>query len=141
MARSLKERFWEKVDKTGNCWIWTAACMTNGYGQIWDGSKDRGAHRISWILHNGPIPNNLHVLHKCDNPPCVRPDHLFLGTPIDNMLDAKAKGRLNSTKSHCKNGHAYTKKNTGFASIGYRVCLACLRIRERAYLKAARITA
>lgn len=95
---SILDRFWSKVDKSGECWIWTAA-MTAGYGSFAIGSRTDGskrrvlAHRFSWELEHGPIPEGMDALHRCDNPPCVRPAHLFLGDQIANMADMAAKGR------------------------------------------------
>lgn len=88
------ERFFSKVNKTERCWEWTAA-LRNGYGAFKINKKIYSAHRVSWELANGKIPANLFVCHKCDNPKCVNPDHLFLGTRSDNMKDAFKKGRLN----------------------------------------------
>jgi hypothetical protein len=90
----LKERFWAKVKKTNGCWIWIAARNVHKYGQFNVEGKMLKAHRVSWVLHFGLIPGTLHVLHKCDNPPCVNPAHLFLGTPADNMRDCVTKGRI-----------------------------------------------
>lgn len=93
----LCPRFWSKVDKTdeGGCWIWTAGKNKNGYGAIGVDCRIERAHRVSWFLHFGPIPEKMHVLHKCDNPACVAPHHLFLGDHLTNMLDKEAKGRAN----------------------------------------------
>lgn len=85
------ERFWAKVDKTGDCWNWTS--VGKRYGQFSVGGKLLLAHRVSWSLSNGPIPDGLHVLHRCDNGKCVNPEHLFLGTHFDNMRDKVSKGR------------------------------------------------
>jgi hypothetical protein len=102
-CRTLAERFWSKVDKRGpdECWPFTGRTNGNGaypgYGWIRGPEANRrplAAHRISWELHNGPIPDGLFVLHKCDFPPCTNPAHLFLGTNRDNMRDAAAKGRI-----------------------------------------------
>lgn len=91
----IGDRFWAKVDKSSKCWLWTGG-TTRGYGTFFVGIHERAvpAHRVSWQLANGPIPDGLWVLHECDTPLCVRPDHLFLGTQTDNMQDAAAKGRV-----------------------------------------------
>lgn len=86
-------RFWSKVDKSGECWVYLYHRAPFGYGMLWVNKHLVPAHRFSWELSNGLIPKGLWVLHHCDNPPCVRPDHLFLGTPQDNVHDMIAKGR------------------------------------------------
>ena len=96
MRKSVEDRFWAKINKNGlgGCWIWTAGKVGTGrYGRIYINSKHYRTHRISWELHNGPIPAGIWVLHHCDNPPCVNPAHLFLGTALDNNRDAIRKGR------------------------------------------------
>lgn len=90
---TFAERFWSKVVKGAGCWVWTASKNKYGYGQVKAYKKMMGAHRCAWILTHGEIPEGLHVLHACDNPPCVRPDHLFLGTNQDNMNDRDQKHR------------------------------------------------
>lgn len=94
--RPVVERFWDHVEKSDNCWLWTGCPSAFGHGKIsmgGIGSKEVGAHRLSWEIHCGPIPDGLSVLHTCDVPACVRPDHLFLGRQRDNIADMIAKGR------------------------------------------------
>lgn len=91
-------RFWPKVNVLGEtqCWNWMASIKPNGYGQIGRGGRGAGvvyAHRASWELVNGKIPDGLQVLHHCDNRRCVNPSHLFLGTQKDNIRDMLSKGR------------------------------------------------
>jgi hypothetical protein len=80
------------------CWLWVGATNSSGYGHTTISYVYRTAHRISWEVHRGPIPKNMLVLHKCDVPSCVNPDHLFLGTNFDNMQDKVKKGRANFPK-------------------------------------------
>ncbi|RYE79646.1 MAG: hypothetical protein EOO74_03395, partial [Myxococcales bacterium] len=87
------ERFWSKVQKGDGCWEWQGWRNDNGYGLLMSQGKAVRAHRLAWVFENGPIPDGLFVCHHCDNPPCVRLDHLFLGTNTDNMVDMVRKGR------------------------------------------------
>lgn len=88
------ERFWAKVDTSGDCWAWTGTRNRDGYGLFRLFRRWVRAPRFAYRDRIGPIPPGLGVLHHCDNPPCVCPDHLFVGTQADNMADAMAKGRL-----------------------------------------------
>lgn len=96
-TKSPEERFWTKVRKTESCWLWTAAKDQKGYGKLQVGTMKRPryvvASRLSWEIHEGPIPPGIFVLHRCDEPSCVRPDHLFLGRAADNAADKVRKGR------------------------------------------------
>jgi len=93
VARPVAERFWEKVEKTDSCWLWTASLNTHGYGQISIHNRPRVVHRVAHELLVGPISEGLRVCHHCDVRHCVRPDHLFLGTAKDNTQDMMSKGR------------------------------------------------
>ncbi len=120
-ASSFAKRFWGKVLRTGDCWLWVGARNPKDYGKLGLYGKTLASHRVSYELSFGPIPDGLAVLHKCDNPPCVRPDHLFLGTLKDNSQDCLAKGRnkfdlsalcagrtkQNENLKTCKLGHEY----------------------------------
>lgn len=88
-------KFWQKVQagKSDECWEWQGRVGKNGYGVTYMHSHHLYAHRMAWVITNGPIEDGLHVLHKCDNPRCVNPDHLFLGTQADNNRDMHRKGR------------------------------------------------
>jgi hypothetical protein len=93
--------FWRRVDKSPHpkgCWMWEgskAGTHKDKYGRMGYGKTRPGAHRFSWVLHNGPVPDDMEILHKCDNTLCVNPDHLYVGTHHRNMLDRKARGRGN----------------------------------------------
>lgn len=106
--KPLAERFESKYipEPMSGCWLWTAAVDACGYGQLAMGGTSHfalRAHRVAWTIYRGEIPIGLQVLHKCDNPPCVNPDHLFLGTHIDNMLDRDSKGRSYLVKTPIDN--------------------------------------
>jgi hypothetical protein len=90
----LDQRFWARVEKSDGCWLWIGADFKQGYGGISVYGRDMQlAHRVSWELTNGPIPEGMWVLHKCDVRRCVRPDHLYLGTVTENARDAVDRGR------------------------------------------------
>jgi HNH endonuclease len=98
------------------------------------------AHRLVWEYTYGPIPEGFQVLHHCDNPPCCNPEHLFLGTSLDNNRDRDAKGRNGQrNKTRCPQGHLYDKANTHIPPNGYRHCRACTRERARQY-RAAQVS-
>ena len=94
------KRFLNKVEKTETCWLWTAATRKNGYGQFNFEGRIQKAHRVSYQLFVGEIPEDMHVLHKCDVRRCVRPDHLFLGTHSENVSDMVYKGRHQYGETH-----------------------------------------
>lgn len=149
IGKTLEERFWLNVLERPEegCWLFEGL-GEDGYGRIYTGAsppeglppkKTQKAHRVSWILHNGPISDTaLLVLHKCDTPACIRPSHLFLGTNQDNMTDMSMKKRgKNSQRTHCVNGHEFTKANTYLSfvqgkagnTLEKRHCVQCMRNR------------
>lgn len=127
--RPAAERFWGKVDKSGDCWMWTAYRNRDGYGVFgYDVDSKLLAHRASWLFEYGPIPDAMTVDHLCFQPGCVRPDHLRLLTLSEN-----ARNQRSALKSHCINGHEYTPENTYATPGGHRQCRECHRVRVRAY--------
>lgn len=138
---TIHTRFFGKFKESPSCWEWLAYRDRKGYGRFMvPGSKTSLAHRFSWELHRGPIPTGMCVLHRCDNPPCVNPAHLFLGTLQDNVRDMIQKGRGsngNRAITHCPSGHAYNSENT-YQHNGRRSCKECSRsaVRKRRSLGA-----
>lgn len=135
---TAEDRFWRRVNKTDGCWEWTGAHHPFGYGQfrIGNGSKQGklvSAHRYSYELHKGAIGPGLSVLHECDNPKCVRPDHLYQGTAADNFDDMVRRARrfIQERKTHCKHGHAFTPANTMRGKGGAQRCRECENTRRR----------
>jgi hypothetical protein len=134
---TLAERFWGKVLMNNGCWEWSGSKLPKGYGVITmrlpDGMQEKHyAHRVSYELNVGLIPEGLFVLHTCDNPSCCNPNHLFVGTQLDNMRDAAIKGRLQNQggarKTHCLRGHPFDEKNTRWRPTGGRACRTCARL-------------
>ena len=106
MPKTIIARFLEKTRRAENgCLEWTACCTGAGYGQLRINRRSRSAHRLAWELVNGPIPDGLCVLHRCDNPRCVEADHLFLGTQLDNIADMTAKRRSARGDRHGSRTH------------------------------------
>jgi hypothetical protein len=141
------ERFDKFIQRTDECWIWTGSVSAR-YGEfVWKG-KNKRASRLAWEFANETsIPPGLCVLHRCDNPVCVRPSHLFLGTHAENMKDMKQKGRARSVprKAACLRGHPMTPENVRVSRNGSRCCLTCYQVskqrsqaRRRAEMRAAK---
>jgi hypothetical protein len=112
------ESFWQRVDKSpghgpnGDCWLWTGQPGDNGYGRVKLNGISTRTHRWAYMLAKGAIPTSGHICHTCDIRMCVNPNHLFLGTALENMRDMVAKERnWHSKITHCKYGHPYTPEN------------------------------
>lgn len=144
----LPRRFWGKVrpEPTTGCWLWTAAADHHGYGRFGVRTKlVRLAHRHAYIVLVDPEIGSLEVCHRCDNPSCVNPEHLFAGSHTDNMRDMSRKGRhrlnnlplRNALKTHCSRGHPFSPENTSIIGKGRR-CLTCQAAAQRAYMERKR---
>ena len=128
------ERFEAKYtpEPMSGCWLWIGAVKASGYGVMHYAGRTQRAHRVSYELFVGPIGSSW-VLHRCDNPACVNPDHLFLGDAVDNARDMVAKGRNycpNKAKTHCPQGHEYTEDNTYIHKnhkTTRRMCRTCMK--------------
>ena len=145
---NCNRRFWSRVQKSNGCWIWTGSRTGSKdncrYGNLLFNGRIQKAHRAVWQIANGPIPHNLRVLHRCDTPLCVRPDHLFLGSLSDNARDCYTKGRSSILKAgviraghqraqrRCKRGHRLGGRNLYIKpNDGKWQCRACQRLREK----------
>lgn len=150
--RPIEDRFFERISPEPNsgCWLWLGQCDRKGYGRIGLGGRhggNTGAHRLSLKIAGVNVPDDLFVCHRCDVPCCVNPDHLFVGTQHDNLVDMVRKGRhvnnsehtrgrprpgiiFNAIKTHCKHGHPFSGDNLSIAPNGERRCRACWRMRR-----------
>lgn len=131
------DRFWRKVDiNPYHCWEWQAATK-KGYGAFNLNGRNVSAHRLSYELSVGPIPEGQILRHTCDNRPCVRPDHLIPGTHKDNTQDMLDRGRASGGRAgatHCIHGHEFTPENTYWEPRGWgRACKKCRRIRVQEF--------
>ena len=127
--KPLNVSFWDKVDKTGNCWQWMASLTRDGYGYVKYKNRSHRAHRLSWFLHTGKH-SHLCVLHKCDNRSCVNPEHLYEGTKKQNSEDMIKRNRhYQGSLTHCKRGHEFNSINTRVYN-GSRICRVCDRNRK-----------
>ena len=131
-----------RIDRDTECWVWQRGRHDFGYGVTKHNGKLRLAHRVYYERAKGPIPDGYVVHHRCENPPCVNPSHLSLGTVADNNRDRENKGRtrglvfgiagdIQRAKTHCPQGHPYEGENVRFRPDGRRRCAACYRARDQ----------
>jgi hypothetical protein len=136
MKNDAHKLFWRKVVKgtDDECWLWSGACNKDGYGSAWWDKKPIAAHRLSFLIHNGHLPNVCR--HKCDVRECVNPAHLEDGTQADNIRDCVERGRHksgNTGKTHCPQGHDYSDPNVvHIDKRNMRHCRICDRHRKAA---------
>lgn len=124
------ERFWRRVEKTETCWLWTGR-LAEGYGITSYQGRNQRAHRVSWIMANGPIPEGLTIDHLCRVRNCVNPAHM---EPVPNTENVRRGNGLfvsNARKTHCKHGHEFSSENTRHAPNGSRVCIRCSKDNSR----------
>lgn len=143
-TRTTEERFWEKVDATGDCWEWMSGRNRDGYGQFYPTTTIVAkAHRFAWETLVGLIPKGLEIDHLCRNRTCVNPDHLDVVTHQENCrrgypLGLVANWRKKRAQTHCVHGHEFTLENTG-TNHGRRFCRACHRASDRTRYLAAKL--
>lgn len=121
---NVMKRFWTKVDKTSECWLWTGA-LNKGYGAFSIKNKAKQAHRLAYQFVKGQIPEGLELDHLCKTKHCVNPSHL---EPVTHKVNIQRADSYWTTKTHCPKGHEYSPENTGVNSKGSRWCRACHRV-------------
>ena len=125
-------------EPNSGCWLWLASVVPGGYGQMWNGDKNVRAPRLSYLLHKGDFDPSLIVMHKCDNPFCINPDHLTVGSYSDNMVDMVNKGRhVYAHRLTCKRGHPLVTENIRVSTNTkngrhFRRCITCMQEDDRA---------
>lgn len=138
VKKPLLDRLLDKTAASESCLEWTGPFYKDGYGSVYFGEYKGKASRLAWILYNSADPGDKVVCHTCDNPKCVREDHLYLGTQADNVRDRESRGRgnsgiINKQKTHCPSGHEYTGDNVyvrNYNGHTMRYCKTCQRQRK-----------
>lgn len=137
----IEDRLWRSTQIAGDCWEFTGTRSDDGYGSIRHNGRMEKAHRVAYQLTHGSVPADLKVMHSCDNPPCINPAHLAIGTVADNNRDRHVKGRTVvpsngpdfwRAKTRCPQGHPYDGDNLRLRADGRRRCAACYRSRAAA---------
>lgn len=129
----FEAHFWGRVDKSGDCWLWTACLTQSGYGHAWVSGRIVYAHRVAYELVRGPIPSGMQLDHLCRNRACVNPDHLEPVTNHDNILRGFSPTAKKARQTHCIHGHPFTGDNLKIRSEGWRSCRTCMRARQPEY--------
>lgn len=133
--KSLKQRFKGKTRWSNGCKIWTGTRDADGYGNMVINNVRYRSHRVAYEMRYGTIPKGKWILHKCDKPACVNPNHLYAGTALENNRDAvNRKRHRNSKKTHCKRGHKLLGENLNIRR-GQRECIKCTKERSKTYMK------
>lgn len=137
MSRAYSTKYaayWQRITPSDGCWECHSSLNVGGYPRARVNGEEWLLHRLAWTLFYAPIPESIYVCHKCDNRRCARPDHLFLGTHKENMVDSVQKKRSKRFHTHCIRGHEYTPGNTMWGKFGdyqRRSCRICKRWREK----------
>jgi hypothetical protein len=138
---TVAERFWSKVDKTADCWLWQGS-KSNGYGYFYLNGKNTGAHRVAYEMLCGPIPDGLVLDHLCQAPACVNPDHLEPVTHQENIRRGpRERYGANRYKTHCSRGHKLSGDNVADQGGGRRRCVICRQARDRNRVRIADLRA
>jgi hypothetical protein len=130
MTEAWKERFLQKVERGESCWLWTGSINHKGYGTFHVARKTRGAHRVSYEMFVGPIPDGLEIDHLCRVRTCVNPDHLEAVTHHENLMRSEGITAQAARQQQCVNGHSFTPENIYQPPKGGRECLICKRARK-----------